>query len=124
MSPIEGLKGNHTDTSSIIKVLYRDQQGREKGFVYSGDTDFDLNISEFARKIELLVLECSFPYKAGKHLTPEEAGQIAQQAQPDKLLLTHFYPPVDNPEIKIQHRVKEYFIGQVLLAQDYTEIVI
>lgn len=121
---IEGFKGNHTDTSVIVKVLYKDQIGKERGFVYSGDTDFDLNISDFASKIELLVLECSLPFKAGKHLTPEEAGQIAQKAQPGKLLLTHFYPPADNPDVKIQHRVKEYFIGQVLLAQDYTEIVI
>lgn len=105
-------------------MIYKNGNGQEKGFVYSGDTDFDENIAEFAKNIELLVLECSFPFKAGKHLTPEEAGQIAQISECHKLLLTHFYPPSDNPEIKIQHRVKEHFIGQVLLAQDYTEIVI
>jgi len=44
--------------------------------------------------------------------------------KPRKLLLTHFYPPSDNPDIKIQHRVKEHFIGQVLLAHDLMEIVI
>jgi len=120
---IEAIKGNHTENSIVTKVKYK-SNGKYKGLVYSGDTDFDPIIGGFASKIELLVLECSFPYKIDKHLTPEEAGKIAEIAQPGRLLLTHFYPPCDNPDIKVQHRVKEYYIGQVLVAQDFTEVII
>jgi len=121
---ITAIKGNHTKSSSIIKITYKDNEGKEKGLVYSGDTDFDPAISEFAKGIDLLSLECSFPYKAGKHLTPEEAGKIAQGAHPDKLLLTHFYPLCDSPDIDIQEMVKEHYSGQILIAEDFMEIII
>jgi len=121
---ISSIKGNHSDNSSIIKITYKTDQGKEKGFVYSGDTDFDENIPEFAKNIDTLILECSYPQKVEGHLTPEEAGRLANMTKPRKLLLTHFYPPSDNPDIKIQHRVKEHFIGQVILAHDLMEIVI
>lgn len=121
---IESLKGNHSPTSILIKITYKDNQQVRHGFVYSGDTDYSEDIADFARNTDVLLLECSFPYKVEGHLTPEEAGRIANEANPKKLVLTHFYPPSDNPDVKIQHRVKEYFIGQVLLAQDFTELVI
>lgn len=117
---IETIKGNHTDSSIIIKVTSQEQ----KTVVYSGDTDYDEAIAAFAKNADLLVLECSFPQKIGKHLTPEEAGRLAQMANPAKLLLTHIYPSIDEFEIKPQSRVKEFFMKQVILAQDFTEVIV
>jgi ribonuclease BN (tRNA processing enzyme) len=121
---IDTIKGNHSDNSIVIKIFYQNASGKNRGFVYSGDTDYDEKLPEFAKNINLLLLECSFPYKVEGHLTPEEAGRLAQFSSPDRLLLTHFYPPCDDPDINIRHRVKEYFIGQVMLAQDFMELVI
>lgn len=118
------FKGNHTATSIVTKVVYKNNDGKSKGFVYSGDTDYDEKIAKFARNIDLLVLESSFPYKTPNHLTPELAGQIAQESGANKLVITHLFPPMDNPNINVQHRIKEHFMGQVLVAQDFMEIVI
>lgn len=121
---ISAIKGNHTETSSIIKISYKNSDNQEKGLVYSGDTDFDPDIAEFARNIELLMLECSFPDKLGKHLTPDDAGRLAQMAEPDRLLLTHFYPPMDSPDIDIKGEIQKYYAGETILAQDFMEIII
>jgi ribonuclease BN (tRNA processing enzyme) len=32
------------------------------------------------------------------HLTPEQAGDLAQEAGARRLVLTHFYPPVENSD--------------------------
>jgi ribonuclease BN (tRNA processing enzyme) len=32
------------------------------------------------------------------HLTPEQAGELAREAGARQLVLTHFYPPVENTD--------------------------
>ena len=65
--------------------------------VYSGDTDVCENIVKLARHADVLILECSFhdDEKVEGHLTPAEAGAIANRAECRTLLLTHFYPGTD-----------------------------
>lgn len=64
---------------------------------YSGDTDQCENIIDLARQVDVLVLECSFhdDEKVVGHLTPAQAGAIANTAKCRTLLLTHFYPNTD-----------------------------
>jgi ribonuclease BN (tRNA processing enzyme) len=50
------------------------------------------------------------------HLTPRQCGALAAIARPKRLVLTHFYPPVEAEDIAGQ--VAEQFNGQVVMAHD------
>ena len=51
-----------------------------------------------------------------EHLTPEQCGTLAGHAQPRHLVLTHFYPPVE--QVDIEAAVAASFAGRVTLARD------
>ena len=72
----------------------------ELSLVYSSDTGYKNNsLEEFARDTNLLICESTFLRgqikKDDTHLYAYEAGKIAQIAQVNKLLLTHFWPEID-----------------------------
>ena len=50
------------------------------------------------------------------HLTPRRCGELAEIARPRRLVLTHFYPPVE--QVDIRGIVRERFDGEVTLAED------
>jgi ribonuclease BN (tRNA processing enzyme) len=105
-------------------VGYRIASSRGRTLVYSGDTDDCRNIVELARGADLLLLECSFPegMKVQGHLTPMLAGRIAQEAGCKRLVLTHFYPPCDQTDIKKD--CQDAYSGEVLLAEDMMSIAV
>ncbi|MBI3091071.1 MAG: MBL fold metallo-hydrolase [Candidatus Tectomicrobia bacterium] len=86
--------------------------------VYSGDTDVCENIVKLARRADVLILECSFhdDEKVEGHLTPAEAGAIANRAECRTLLLTHFYPGTDGQACVEQCR--KLCDAEVLAAYD------
>jgi len=92
--------------------------------VISGDTDFSKELSDFSKGTDLLVLECARPegQKVPGHLTPSEAGIIAQQAEAKLLLLTHFYPDCDQSDMLTP--LKKQYSGPVILAEDLMRIPI
>ncbi|WP_067619372.1 MBL fold metallo-hydrolase [Dissulfuribacter thermophilus] len=108
----------HTPNSLAYRI--EDEEGNS--VVVSGDTDFSLELAEFAKGVNLLILECARPEgkKVQGHLTPSEAGKIAQIAGPDLLLLTHFYPDCD--ESDLLSPLRREFKGQVFLAEDLMRI--
>lgn len=116
---IETTKGNHSPSSSILKIKYKN-----KIFVYAGDTDYDENIIKLAQNTNLLILECSWPdeYKLPGHLTPSECSKIAMRSKAKKLLLAHFYPPMENIDIKKQ--VFRIYKGEIVIAKDLMEMEI
>ena len=65
-----------------------------------------------------MVCECSLPATMAirEHLTPEQCGTLAGRAQPRHLVLTHFYPPVE--QVDIEAAVAASFAGRVTLARD------
>lgn len=85
---------------------------------YSGDTGENPAVAELAHGVELFALECSFPDGEGVpgHLTPSSAARIAARSQCRRLLLTHFYPPVD-PEAA-REIVRRTYTGTIELARD------
>jgi ribonuclease BN (tRNA processing enzyme) len=103
----------HTDESIAYSVEY----GRRR-VVYTGDTGYDDALGVWAGACDLLVCECSLPRAMAVpiHLTPEECGAIAAAARPGHLALTHFYPPVE--EVDVRAIVAEHFAGAVTLAHD------
>jgi ribonuclease BN (tRNA processing enzyme) len=86
--------------------------------VYTGDTAFEPGLAEWATGCDILLAECSLPAEmaVATHLTPQECGALARLAAPRRLVLTHFYPPVE--QVDIAGIVGETFAGDVVLAED------
>ncbi len=110
---------DHTDHS----IGFRINSGG-KSFVYTGDTDVCQDLVDLAKGADLLLCECALPdnEKVTGHLTPSEAGDMATQAQVNRLVLTHFYPECDQVDITAQCR--QTWSGPLDLAQDLMEIII
>jgi len=87
----------HTDESQALHI--RDAAGTT--LVYTADTGFTDVISAFARKVDLLVIEASFPAdKPGpKHLELAESMFIIRKAEPKRAVLTHLYPDWDGIDL-------------------------
>jgi ribonuclease BN (tRNA processing enzyme) len=104
----------HTPQSLAYRV--EDQQG--KSFVYSGDSGFCEELVDVAEGTDLLVLESSFPegQEVEGHLTPSQAGQIANLAKVNRLVLIHFYPECLATDIAAQCR--KSYKGELTIGND------
>ena len=98
-------------------VAYSMERGRSR-IVFTGDTGPSEALAAWARECDLLVCECSLPSSMAipEHLTPEQCGELAAAATPKHLALTHFYPPVE--QVDIRALVGARFRGPVTLATD------
>ncbi len=87
-------------------------------FAYSGDTADCAGVRGLAKGAALLVLECSSPdgMEMPGHLTPSAAGEIAAEARPGRLILSHMYPVCDN--YPVLRQCKARYKGRVILARD------
>ena len=86
--------------------------------VYSSDTGYAESLAEFARGVDLLILECSF-YRdkpTAKHLELADAIRIAKLAGPQKLLLTHLYSVWDGVDPETE--AKKLWAGETIAAYD------
>ena len=73
----------------------------------------------FLRGAELLIAECSVPDDAlvENHLSPRGVAELAADAQPRTLVLTHIYPQVEREGLT--ERIRSLgFCGAVKLAED------
>ena len=111
---------SHISESVGYRIEFKDG----KSMAISGDTDYCQNIIDLAFKVDMLVLECSFPdgKKVEGHLTPSLAGRIAAESRCKKLLLTHLYPVCDGFDIVGQ--CKKIYQGQIILGEDLMKIKI
>jgi ribonuclease BN (tRNA processing enzyme) len=116
---VSAHKVPHTPES----VAYSIQAGANR-VVYTGDTGRDASLGEWAAGSDMLIAECSLPesMKMATHLTPEDCGELAAQASPGTLVLTHFYPPVE--AVDIRAIIGTRFPGPVVLAFDGWSTVI
>lgn len=110
---LEAHKVPHTAES----VAYSVERGGAR-LVYTGDTGFDRPVAEWARGCSLLLAECSLPEQLAipSHLTPSQVSAMAEVAEPARLVLTHFYPPV--LEEDILGTIALRYAGEVVLATD------
>ena len=86
--------------------------------VYTGDTGPSDALAAWSRGCDLLVCECSLPstMQIPEHLTPEQCAELAAAAAPRHLALTHFYPPVE--DVDIRGVIRGRYLGPVTLAHD------
>lgn len=98
-------------------VAYSVERGGRR-IVYTGDTGMDDGLGAWAAGCDVLLCECSLPAAMAipAHLTPESCAAIAATARPGHLVLTHFYPPV--LEVDIRAIVGAQYEGPVTLAHD------
>jgi ribonuclease BN (tRNA processing enzyme) len=110
---LEAHKVPHTAESVAYSV-----ERRGARLVYTGDTGFDTTVAEWARGCDVLLAECSLPEQLAvpTHLTPAQVGVMAEVAEPARLVLTHFYPPV--LEENISGIISLRYSGEVVLATD------
>lgn len=107
-----------------MSVAFRIESDEGVSLVYSGDSGYCQELVELAHGAEVLLLESSFPEGEGTdtHLTPTQAGRIAQQAGSKKLILTHFYPQCD-PQI-LKKQAATTFQGEIIVAEDGMKFVL
>jgi len=98
-------------------VAYSMERGARR-IVYTGDTGASAELAAWAHGCVLLVCEWSLPsgMSIASHLTPEECGELAAAAAPKHLALTHFYPPVE--QVDIRAIVGAAYTGPLTLAAD------
>ena len=77
-----------------------------KSVVYSGDSTHCPELIEICKKADVAILEAAHIKPHSKHMTPWEAGDVAEKAKVKKLVLTHLYPDSDGADI-----VEEYCAG-------------
>lgn len=91
---IEFARMKHSVVSYATKIKTKDNV-----VVYSGDTEYTLVLSEFAKWCDLLICDASFNentyFKGAPHASAKQAGIMAREAEAAKLLLTHFSPDAD-----------------------------
>jgi ribonuclease BN (tRNA processing enzyme) len=110
---LEAHKVPHTAES----VAYSVERGGAR-LVFTGDTGFDTEVAEWAGGCDLLLAECSLPEQlaVASHLTPAQVGVMAEVAEPKRLVLTHFYPPVLDEDIA--EIIALRYSGEVVIAVD------
>ncbi len=98
-------------------VAYSVSDG-ERRLVYTGDTGVSEALGVWAGGCDVLLAECSLPESMAlrEHLTPRQVGALAAQSAAHRLVLTHFYPPVEAENILGE--VAECFTGPTVLATD------
>ncbi|MEO7673660.1 MAG: ribonuclease Z, partial [Pyrinomonadaceae bacterium] len=109
------LSTPHTDESCALHLRSSD----DKTLVYTSDTGFSETLTAFARKVDMLLMECSFvkDKPVEKHLELSEAIFLIRKADPKKAVLTHFYPEWD--EVDIKEEVNKFSSGcEVIEATD------
>ena len=110
---LEVQRTPHTDESVAVAV-----QTPEGRLVYTGDTGESVELAAWAADCELLLAECSLPEAMALsiHLTPRQAGALAERSRAKRLVLTHLYPPVEAVDVRAE-AAREY-AGPIVVARD------
>lgn len=86
---------------------------------FSGDSAPCAALVELCRGTDLALLECSYPgeRESSGHLTTRTAAEVATAAGVPRLVLTHFYPMLDDVDVEGDVRRAGY-AGPLHLAED------
>ncbi|MFO0793279.1 MAG: ribonuclease Z [Candidatus Brocadiaceae bacterium] len=113
-----------------MSIGFRIESQNGKTLTYSGDTDYCDGILCLSKKVNTLILECSFPdeQRIEGHLTPRLCAQIAHESQCDRLILTHIYPNCDavikNNNHHLIAELKNIYHGEIVVASDFSRFTV
>lgn len=95
--PMNGFELHTAPANHSAGALHLRFDINDRTIVFSGDTGPSQNLEILARGCDLLVCECagSNLNKIPGHLYPEAIVELARNAHPKEIWLTHFYPGVD-----------------------------
>ncbi len=110
---------------SVPTLAYRLMSG-EGEIVYSGDTEPCRDVLDLAVEADLLIHECSFPTgtEVTNHTTPSTLSDLLEEYRDEigSICLTHFYPEMQGHEKETIYRLKRYFEGEIILAEDLMKL--
>jgi ribonuclease BN (tRNA processing enzyme) len=115
---------------SMQSIGFRIESHDGKTLTYSGDTDYCDGIIRLAKKVNTLVLECSFPdeQKVEGHLTPHLCARIASESHCERLILSHFYPVCDasmkGNNKDLLKKLTAIYNGTIIVAEDFAKFTI
>jgi len=109
-------KTPHTDESLAVRL-----DGARASVGYTGDSGPSPTLGRFMRGTDVLICECSLlDSEVGEnHLSPSGAARIANESQPDLLILTHVYPHVlERGDLESLVQGAGYDTGEIVLAYE------
>jgi len=110
---------------SVPNLAYR-VAAEDGEFIYSGDTEPCRSVMDLAAEADLLIHECSFPpgTEVTNHTTPSTLAEILDEFESEigSICLTHFYPNMRGHEKEAIYRLRGYFEGEVILAEDLMKL--
>ncbi len=124
------LHGKNITPSVGYRVDYKG-----KSVVFSGDTTYDENVIKFGRGADVLVHELGMATSAMRsrpeiqrilahHTTPEQAGQVFQQARPKLAVYSHMVLLGSPPLSRVIERTRQTYQGPLILGEDLMQFVI
>jgi len=110
-------------TSESLALRLQEESGGAS-FVYTSDTGYTEALAEFARGVDLFLMECSFPHSkpVESHLELRDAMRLAELAAPRRVMLAHLYPQWDGTDVAA--KAKKLWPGETIEARDGMEIVV
>jgi ribonuclease BN (tRNA processing enzyme) len=105
----------HTRESLALRLT---ETQTHVSFVYTSDTGYTDALAEFARGVDLLLAECSFPFNkpVETHLELADAMRLARKALPRRVVLSHLYPEWDDFDLAAE--AKKLWDGETIEARD------
>lgn len=102
VSGLEAVAARTPHTPESHAIHLRNAAGRT--IVYTSDTGFSDSVASLARKVDLLLIECSFirqkPVEI--HLELNEAMHLIRKSEPCRAVLTHLYPVWDDVDFSAE----------------------
>lgn len=105
----------HLDPTFGIKIT----SDNGSTFVYSADSKYCSELAEISKDVDVLLTEATFQTKdraSEVHMTAEDAGILASEANCGKLILTHIWPSLDEEESRKQ--ASRFFNGPIGIAHE------
>ena len=120
---VTAIAGHHRDAPAVIYRI--DHAG--KSITFSGDIDAEglADLRRIARGTSLLVFNSVVLDPPGSpailyklHTPPKVIGEVADEAQAGKLLLSHLSPVIDKAQEAVQASIARSYKGSVIFAAD------
>ncbi len=92
-----------------------------RSVVYSSDTTRCRDVIDLAKGVDLLIHELNWldgHRPEGVHTSPSELAEVAERAEPKKVVLTHVSPEVVAAEDKVKASVRRRTRAEVVLGED------
>lgn len=119
---IKPCKVKHSPFGVDAKAYALRFEINDKTFVFSGDSVKSPGIEKAAENADVFI--CDASYTKGKaspaHMDTYEIGEIAEQGNVKKVVLSHFYPNTESANMVGE--VKEKFSGEVIRGEDFMEL--